>query len=45
VKDIDFAGHQSLLLEGKGHKDRRTMLPAAVQERLTAHLEHVRQQH
>ena len=30
VKDIDFAGHQILLLEGKGHKHRRTMLPAAV---------------
>lgn len=45
VKDIDFAGHQILLREGKGRKDRRTMLPAAVQAPLTAHLEHVRQQH
>jgi integron integrase len=44
VKDIDFAGHQSLLFEGKGHKDRRTMPPVALQEPLTAHLEHVRQQ-
>jgi integrase len=35
VKDIDFASHQMLLREGKGNKDRRTMLPAAVQEPLT----------
>jgi integron integrase len=45
VKDIDFASHQILLRDGKGHKDRRTMLPAAVQEPLAAHLEHVRQRH
>src|SRR5919108_4824537 len=45
VKDIDFANHQILLRDGKGHKDRRTMLPAAVQEPLTAHLEHVRHRH
>jgi integron integrase len=45
VKDIDVASHQILLREGKGNKDRRTMLPAAVQEPLTAHLEHVRQRH
>jgi integrase len=45
VKDIDLADHQILLREGKGHKDRRTMLPGAVQEALTAHLEQVRQQH
>jgi integron integrase len=45
VKDIDFASHQILLREGKGNKDRRTMLPAAVRDVLTAHLEHVRQQH
>ena len=45
VKDIDFASHQILLREGKGNKDRRTMLPAAVQELLTADLEHVRQRH
>jgi integron integrase len=45
VKDIDLADHQILLREGKGHKDSRTMLPGAVQEALTAHLEQVRQQH
>ena len=41
VKDIDFASHQILLREGKGNKDRRMMLPAAVKEPLTAHLDHV----
>jgi integron integrase len=45
VKDIDFASHQILVREGKGNKDRRTMLPAAVQQPLTAHLDHVRQLH
>jgi integron integrase len=45
VKDIDFGSHQIVLREGKGNKDRRTMLPAAVHELLTAHLAHVRRQH
>jgi integron integrase len=45
VKDIDFASRQILLHESKGNKDRRTMFPAAVQEPLAAHLEHVRQRH
>jgi integron integrase len=45
VKDTDFSSHQILVREGKGNKDRRTILPAAVKERLAAHLEHVRQRH
>jgi len=45
VKDIDFAGQQILVREGKGHKDRRTMLPAAVVPLLAAHLDRVRQLH
>jgi integrase len=40
-KDIDFARHQILAREGKGQKDRRTMLPAAVQQPLRGHLKHV----
>ena len=44
VKDIDFASHQILVRQGKGNKDRRTMLPAVVKEPLAA-LEHVRQRH
>jgi integron integrase len=45
VKDIDFASHQILVREGKGNKDRRTMLPAIVKEPLAAHIEHVRRQY
>jgi integron integrase len=43
VKDMDFSSHQILIREGKGHKDRRTMLPAAVKEPLANHLDRVRQ--
>ena len=45
VQDIDFASHQILVCEGKGHKDRRTMLPAAVHEPLADHLDHIPQRH
>ena len=45
VKDIDFSSNQILVREGKGKKDRRTMLPAAVKEPLAVHLEQVRQLH
>jgi integrase len=45
VKDTDFSSHQILVHEGKGNKDRRTMLPAAVKEPLAALLERVRQRH
>jgi site-specific recombinase XerD len=30
VKDVDFATNQIVIRDGKGHKDRVTMLPAAV---------------
>ncbi|HEY3303021.1 MAG TPA: integron integrase [Candidatus Binatia bacterium] len=45
VKDIDFAGNQILVRAGKGDKDRHTMLPAAVKEPLTKHLDLIRRQH
>jgi integron integrase len=45
VKDMDFSSHQILIREGKGHKDRRTMLPAAVKEPLADHLDRVHQRH
>ena len=45
VKDVDFAANQLTIRDGKGHKDRATMLPAAVKVDLLAHLEHVRRQH
>ena len=45
VKDLDFSSNQILVREGKGNKDRRTMLPAVVRGPLTAHLDRVRQLH
>jgi integrase len=45
VKDVDFATNQLTIRDGKGHKDRATMLPAAVKADLLAHLERVRRQH
>jgi len=45
VKDVDFATNQIVIRDGKGHKDRMTMLPAAVKAALTAHLEGAREQH
>jgi integron integrase len=38
VKDVDFARHEILVREGKGFKDRVTMLPEAVVAPLKAHL-------
>ncbi len=45
IKDVDFASHQIVVRDGKGHKDRVTMLPAAVQAGLARHLEEARRQH
>lgn len=45
VKDVDFTLGQITVREGKGRKDRVTMLPVRVQEPLRAHLERVRRQH
>jgi integrase len=45
VKDIDFDRQQIVVRRGKGQKDRVTMLPAAVKERLAAHVETVKRQH
>ncbi len=42
VKDIDFARGQIVIREGKGNKDRVTMLPARLGEPLQAHLHGVR---
>jgi len=33
VKDIDFSRHEIVVREGKGNKDRMTMLPAAPRNR------------
>jgi site-specific recombinase XerD len=45
VKDIDFTRHELLVRQGKGNKDRVTMLSAAVAPDLKSHLEHVRKLH
>jgi len=45
VKDIDFARLQITVRGGKGDKDRITMLPVSVAERLREHLEEVRRLH
>jgi integron integrase len=45
VKDVDFGANQLLARNGKGRKDRVTMLPAAAGALLTPHLEQVRAQH
>jgi integron integrase len=45
VKDLDFDRHQIIVRQGKGQKDRATMLPAAAREALTLHLAQVRRIH
>ncbi len=45
VKDIDFAKNQITIREGKGQKDRVTMLPAMVREPLERHLQRVKRLH
>lgn len=45
VKDIDFGYLQILVRDGKGGKDRVTMLPQSVVEPLKHHLTHVRALH
>ncbi len=45
VKDIDFEMHQVTVREGKGQKDRRTMLPRQLDAGLREHLARVREQH
>ena len=42
VKDLDFDRHQIVVRQGKGRKDRVTMLPVAAEEALRAHLAEVR---
>lgn len=45
VKDVDFGRNVVVIHDGKGAKDRVTMLPEAVRGDLAAHLEVVRAQH
>lgn len=45
VKDVDFARHEILVRDGKGFKDRVTMLPSALNAPLKAHLQRVKALH
>jgi integron integrase len=45
VKDVDFAYRQILVRDGKGSKDRATMLPEGLVQPLQAHLGKVRALH
>jgi integron integrase len=45
VKDIDFGADTIFIRSGKGDKDRSTVLPTAVKERLLEHLKGVKELH
>ncbi|NWG39813.1 MAG: integron integrase [Hydrogenophilaceae bacterium] len=45
VKDVEFTRNEIVVREGKGGKDRMTMLPASLAERLRAHIRVVKAQH
>lgn len=45
VKDVDFESGQIIVRDGKGEKDRRTILPVSLAEELKAHLKRVKLLH
>ena len=45
VKDVDFEYRQVIVRDGKGGKDRVTVLPGSIVPALRVHLEHVRDRH
>jgi len=45
IKDVDFGYRQVVVREGKGNRDRVTVLPAAAETRLNHHLAEVKEQH
>jgi integrase len=45
VKDIDFEANQVVIRDGKGSKDRLTLLRATVKVDSAAHIERAREQH
>ena len=45
IKDVDFEKHQIVIRDGKGMKDRVTMLPESLARDLAVHLEGVKQLH
>jgi integrase len=42
VKDVDFGSDEILIRQGKGDKDRRTILPEKIKGPLLKHLERVK---
>ncbi|MCK5681369.1 integron integrase [bacterium] len=42
IKDVDFENHRIIVRDGKGGKDRTTVLPKTIQEDLQFHLKKVR---
>lgn len=45
VKDVDLDGHELIVREAKGDRDRRTLLPDSLRERLERHLNERLAQH
>jgi site-specific recombinase XerD len=45
IKDIDFEREQIVVRQGKGQKDRVTVLPAIAKEALRVHFDEVRRRH
>jgi len=45
VKDVEFERREIVVRAGKGDKDRVTMLPASLADRLKAHIAVVKKQH
>jgi len=45
IKDVDFAYQQVVVRDGKGHKDRITVLPVRLHSPLKTHLKKVKIQH
>jgi integron integrase len=45
IKDVDIEGQQVIVRDGKGRKDRATVLPATLQPALRQHIDRVREQH
>lgn len=45
VKDVDFGYNQIIVREGKGLRERRTVLPTRLKQPLQLHLQRVRQLH
>lgn len=45
IQDIDFDRGEIMVRQGKGRKDRRTMLPAGLAEMLAAHIARLKEEH